>query len=72
MLPEQLINDLHKLNRADKLRAVQLLVNDLALEEELGFVPGAQYEIWSPYDSAEAAAILTRLLDEDMQKPDNA
>jgi hypothetical protein len=72
MLPEQLINDLHKLNRADKLRAVQLLVNDLALEEEFGLVPGAQYEIWSPYDSAEAAAILTKLLDEDKQKPDNA
>jgi hypothetical protein len=72
MLPEQLIYDLHQLNRADKLRAVQLLISDLALEEEFGFVPGASYEIWSPFDSAEAAAILTKMLDEDKQNPDNA
>lgn len=58
-----MINDLHQLNRADKLRAVQLLVNDLALEE-FGIVPGAEYEVWSPYDSAEAAIILTKMLEE--------
>ena len=68
MLPEQLISDLHKLNRADKLKAVQLLVDDLSLEEEFGLVPGAEYEIWSPYDSAEAASILTKMLDEEEQK----
>jgi hypothetical protein len=55
-----LIQDLHKLNRADKLGAVQILVSDLTLEEEFGFVPGAQYEIWSPYHSAEAAYLMCR------------
>jgi hypothetical protein len=65
MLTEDLIKELHKLPRPDKLRAVQLLVNDLSLEEEFGFVAGAQYEVWSPYDSAEAATILTKLLEDD-------
>lgn len=72
MLPEQLMNELHHLDRPDKLRAIQLLINDLALEEEVNFVPGAQYEIWSPYDSAEAATILNKLLEEDAHKADNA
>ncbi len=72
MLPETLKSDLHQLSRADKLRAVQLLIEDLALEEEFGIVPGAQYEVWSPYDSAEAAAILTQMLNEDKQQSDHA
>ena len=65
MLSDTLINQLHQLNKTEKLRAVQLLVDDLALEEAFHFTPGATYEVWSPYDSAEAAAILTRLLEED-------
>ena len=39
---------LRKLKRADKLRAIQLLVEDLAVEEEALFLPGAPYEVWSP------------------------
>lgn len=35
MLSRELITELHKLNRADKLRVVQLLVNDLSQEENL-------------------------------------
>ena len=34
MLSNELLAALHKLNRADKLRAVQFLVNELAVEEE--------------------------------------
>ena len=29
------------------------------------FTPGAQYEVWSPYDSAEAAETLWKLLQDD-------
>ena len=72
MLTEDLVRELHKLTRSDKLKAVQLLVNDLTLEEEFGFVAGAQYEIWSPYDSAEAATILTKLLEDEERKGNNA
>ncbi len=64
MLTETLVSDLHKLNRTDKLRAVQLLVSDLALEEEFGFIPGAQYEVWSPQITAEGASILLEVLNE--------
>ena len=34
-------------------------------EAEQYFVQGAQYEIWSPYDSSEAAETLWKLLEED-------
>jgi hypothetical protein len=72
MLPESLKRELHKLDRGDKLRAVQLLIDDLALEEEFNLISGVEYEVWSPYDSAEAASILTKLLDEDESKSDRA
>ncbi|MBI5668942.1 MAG: hypothetical protein HZC41_13125 [Chloroflexi bacterium] len=45
MLSEQLVEQLHRLNRAEKLRAVQLLVNDLAAEEESLLKPGAVYDV---------------------------
>lgn len=34
-------------------------------EAEQYFTHGAQYEIWSPYDSAEAAETLRQMLEED-------
>jgi hypothetical protein len=34
-------------------------------EAEQYFTHGAQYEVWSPYDSAEAAETLWKLLEED-------
>jgi len=43
---------------------MQILVNELALEEAR-LIPGNQYEVWSPYDSAGAAEVLTKMLDED-------
>ena len=66
MFSETLKIELDKLNRAEKLRVVQLLVEQLASEEEL--LPSKEYEIWSPYDSAGAAAILTDMLEADRRK----
>lgn len=60
MLSESLISELQKLSHADKLRVVQMLVNQLAHEEEI--LTAAEYEIWSPYDVLGAAEILTKLL----------
>ena len=37
-------------------------------EAEQYFTHGAQYEIWSPYDSAEAAETLWKLLEEDKKQ----
>lgn len=68
MLSEQLIQELHKLNRAEKLRAVQLLVNDLAAEEESLLQARAVYDVWSPYDSADAAGGLLGVLEAEEAK----
>ena len=62
MLSEQLLNELHKLTRADKLRIVQALVNDLAVEEQIFFEPGVEYPIYTPYGNEAAAAVLFEAL----------
>lgn len=63
MLSEILKVELDKLNRAEKLRVVQMLVEQLAQEEEL--LTSREYEIWSPYDAPGAAAVLMDMLEED-------
>lgn len=63
---EQLVQELHSLSRADKLRVVQLLVSDLAADEA-SVLTQAQYEVWSPSDSGEAARVLLHMLDEDQR-----
>lgn len=68
MISDDLIPTLHKLNRGDKLRIIQILANDLAAEEAIYFRPGANYEVWSPYDAPEAAETLLKMLEEDRAK----
>lgn len=58
MTTEALFDELRRLNRADKLRAIQVLVMELANEEDALLIPGASYEIWSPYDATDAAQTL--------------
>jgi hypothetical protein len=65
MVSPELINELHQLSAADKLRVVQLLVNDLAVSDIQLMFPNRSYEIWSPYDSAGAAIKLQQMLDDD-------
>jgi hypothetical protein len=67
MSVEELFSELRKLKRADKLRAMQLLVWDLAVEEEALLLPGAQYEVWSPFDAPGAAEALTSMLQADQE-----
>ena len=62
MLPETLIRELHKLNRAGKLRAMQVLVTELAVEEEPILRPGETYELMTPYGNEEAAQVLSDFL----------
>ena len=45
------------LDRADKLRAMQLLIQELA-KEKGALLSGNSYVVWSPYASCEAASIL--------------
>ena len=67
MLSKQLLEELRQLNRTEKFRVVQLLVSELATDEtsvEMLLQPGAEYEIWSPFDAYEAAETLQAMLDE--------
>jgi hypothetical protein len=66
MLTDRLKQELDKLNRAEKLRVVQMLVEQLAQEEEL--LTSREYEIWSPYDAPGAAAVLMDMLEEDRRQ----
>lgn len=50
------------MNRADKLRVIQLLADDLAAEEAIGFIPDAAYEIITPYGNEAAARVLSDFL----------
>lgn len=70
MNAEELFAELHKLNRIDKLRAMEVLVLDLAAEEQAQLIPGKEYEIWSPYDSAGAAERLMKMLDDEKKAND--
>jgi hypothetical protein len=69
MLSDELLDELHRLNRTEKLRVIQLLANDLAQQETL-LIPGGQYEVWSPYDAAGAAEVLMKMLDDDKKSRD--
>jgi len=70
MLSDELLAQLHQLSRAEKLRVVQLLANELAAEEEGLLTPGMEYEVWSPYDAAKAADGLMKMQEEDRQTRD--
>ena len=51
MISEKLLGDLLKLNRAEKLRIMQLLINDLSAEEiasESLLDEGDEDDRWSP------------------------
>ena len=62
MSVDELLAELRRLDRADKLRAMQILVTELASEEDALLPPGGEYRVWSPHDAAEAAIALNRLL----------
>ena len=54
------------LDRADKLRVMHLLIQELAQEEGASLSPNS-YPIWSPYASFEAANPLLEVLNTEQQ-----
>lgn len=66
---DELLAALRRLDRADKLRAMQVLVTELASEEDALLLPGGEYEVWSPHDAGGAAATLERLLESEGADP---
>ncbi|OUL32255.1 hypothetical protein [Nostoc sp. 106C] len=66
----ELFPTLRNLSRAEKLQVMQFLVQELADEEALSLQPGATYQVWSPFNSHDAALKLGALLEEDRQPSD--
>jgi hypothetical protein len=58
----ELLPPLRELNRADKLRVMQFLVDELALAETGDAGPADDYSSWSPHGDYGAAQQLTELL----------
>ena len=62
----ELLPALHSLPKSEKLRAIQVLVADVAREDGEILVPSeAAYPIWSPFDAFDGAATLMRLLEDE-------
>ncbi len=65
----ELVPTLRNLNRAEKLYVMQLLVSELAQEEEVAFFKsGAEYPVWSPYEAYEAANVMMKALADEETK----
>ena len=62
MISVELLNSLRALNRVEKLHVLQVLVSELAQEEENLLRPGVMYPIWSPYEAHEAADSMLKML----------
>ena len=58
MISNELLKELHHLNRVDKLRVIRLLADDLATEEASYFTSDRTYEIVTPYGNEAAAQVL--------------
>ncbi len=63
----EILPSLRQLNHKEKLKAVQFLVNEIAVEEDAVFENNGNYSIWSPFDSGEAAAKLMEMLEQEKQ-----
>jgi len=60
----QLMPELRKLKRSEKLFIMQFLVSELAHEEGDLIQPGVAYPVWSPYDAFDAAETMLKVLHE--------
>lgn len=67
MTLNEILPSLKRLDRFEKMRVVQILIDEIVSEEATYFESGKQYEIWSPYESHSAAAVLEAMLEEKQQ-----
>lgn len=66
----ELIPDIRMLERADKLRLMQLLVVDLAQEEGIPLLSSdTEYPIWTPLHAFDAADTLLQMLETHQGEP---
>ncbi len=64
----EILPSLRQLNNKEKLKAVQFLMNEIAVEENILLESGDKYPIHSVYDSFEAGDVLMQLLEEENAK----
>jgi hypothetical protein len=69
MLTPKFLGELHKLNRTEKLRVVQILVNELAVEEGASLASELEYPIYTPFGNEAAAQILFEVLQGSQNHP---
>ena len=67
-LPD-LLPEVSALSRADKLRLIQLLAQELERDERDLIEPGRSYPLWSPDRAFSAAATLLQALEDDKVQP---
>ena len=65
MVSSEILSELHRLSKTDKLQVIQILVADVAREEGAPAVPAGEYAVWAPHDAFEAAETLLGALDRD-------
>ncbi len=59
----EILPDIHSLSRADKLRLIQFLAQELAeAESPPSLVSSKEYPVWSPNEAFEAAETLLQTL----------
>jgi len=63
MVLHDLMPTLRNLTRADKLQVIQALLSELAKEEGIQLVSGAEYPVWSPVNATEAGETLLKMLE---------
>jgi hypothetical protein len=72
MIPANLMSDLRRLDRVDKLQVMQFLVLELSKGEGALLKAGAEYPVWSPYNAYEAAHTMLEVLKSHQQRKPHA
>jgi hypothetical protein len=64
---QDLLPELLKLNREEKVQAIEILKQQIT-DDVPQFVEGVGYEVWSPYNSPETAFELLQMIKEDEEQ----
>jgi hypothetical protein len=65
----EVLPEAQSLSRSDKIRLIQVLVQDLERDDGTLIEPGRAYPVWSPDKAFTAAAALLQALAEDKGQP---
>jgi len=68
MLYTEVLPEIRKLSKSEKIRLIQLLAKDLE-SDDLGVVPGQFYAVASPDTAFAAAASLLQALEDEKGRP---